>query len=309
MDTKTLIINGIFYTIVTTIFLILFIKDKTIGKWIKAKRDKLADKFIVKIGWNGTVKGYWLKRTIAFVEVVCSALILVLIIQRLYLGHFVIPTGSMEPTIKVGDRVFGDMVVYNFRKPKREEIIVFDEPIENKVLYTKRLMGLPGEKVFIKNSILYVNDTPITTRNYSDLGELEDDRQWIIPKKGDIVKIIPGENYREIAKTREIDIEEIQKNLLKHPGAIKLILPEVEFKVNGEKTGMLLDFVHDKDILNKLLKGETVTVTLNDNYYFVLGDNTDNSADSRFWGFVKESRIKGKPFVRFWPLNRMGLVK
>jgi len=54
----------------------------------------------------------------------------------------------------------------------------------------------------------------------------------------------------------------------------------------------------------KLLK-----IILEDNYYLALGDNTDNSFDSRYWGFVKGSRIRGRAIVRFWPLNRIGLVK
>ena len=74
------------------------------------------------------------------------------------------PTGSMEPTIMPKDRLFGNMVVYKFRKPERNEIIVFKEPIQNKVLYTKRVMGLPGEKVFLKDNHLYVNDEKINIR-------------------------------------------------------------------------------------------------------------------------------------------------
>ena len=50
-------------------------------------------------------------------------------------------------------------------------------------------------------------------------------------------------------------------------------------------------------------------INLKDNYYLALGDNTDNSFDSRYWGFVKESRIRGRALVRFWPLNRIGLVR
>ena len=55
--------------------------------------------------------------------------------------------------------------------------------------------------------------------------------------------------------------------------------------------------------------GEKVTVTADEDYYLALGDNTNGSYDSRMWGFVKESRIKGKAFVRFWPLNRISLLK
>ena len=86
-------------------------------------------------------------------------------------------------------------------------------------------------------------------------------------------------------------------------------MPNLKFVVNGEETGPILDFITDKGIRNKLLNGETVEVILDDNYYLALGDNTDNSKDSRYIGFIKESRIRGRALVRFWPLNRIGLVK
>ncbi|MGL6114151.1 MAG: S26 family signal peptidase, partial [Cetobacterium sp.] len=108
---------------------------------------------------------------------------------------------------------------------------------------------------------------------------------------------------------KDIDIAKVQKYLIDNPGAISQILPDVTFYVNGHKTGMILDLIHNPEILDKILKGETVKTTLDDNYFMALGDNTDGSYDSRMWGFVKESRIKGKAFVRFWPLNRIGLLK
>ncbi len=70
-----------------------------------------------------------------------------------------------------------------------------------------------------------------------------------------------------------------------------------------------MDYIHNEEILKKLLAGETVTLKLDEDCYFMLGDNTEGSYDSRMWGFVKEYRIKGKAFVRFWPLTRIGLLK
>ena len=86
-------------------------------------------------------------------------------------------------------------------------------------------------------------------------------------------------------------------------------MPNLKFVVNEEETGPILDFISDEDIRNKLLNVETVEIILEDNYYLALGDNTDNSKDSRYIGFIKESRIKGRAFIRFWPLNRIGLIK
>lgn len=108
---------------------------------------------------------------------------------------------------------------------------------------------------------------------------------------------------------KPVDVAEVQKQLVDNPGAVAQILPDLEFRVNGEKTGMVLDIIHDSKAVEKILSGEKVTVTADEDYYLALGDNTNGSYDSRMWGFVKESRIKGKAFVRFWPLNRISLLK
>ena len=125
MDKSRLILNTIFYIFVTIVFIILFIKEKQIGEFIKNHRDKFSDNLIEKLGWTGKNSGVILKKVIAFVESIGTALILVLIIQKIYLGNFLVPTGSMEPTIMPKDRLFGNMVVYKFRKPERNEINLF----------------------------------------------------------------------------------------------------------------------------------------------------------------------------------------
>lgn len=312
MEKSKLILNGIFYIVVTILFIILFIKEKQVGDFIREHRDRLSDNLVERFGWTGLPAGRFLKKTVAFVESVGTALILVLIIQKIYLGNFLVPTGSMEPTIMPKDRLFGNMVVYKFRKPQRDEIIVFKEPIQNKVLYTKRVMGLPGEKVALKNNHLYINDEKIDLREYSSLGQLGSDNYWIVPKKGDVIEVIPGANYGEYTWSKNgqpVDVAEVQKQLVDNPGAVAQILPDLEFRVNGEKSGMVLDIIHEPKYVDKILSGERVKIVADEDYYLALGDNTNGSYDSRMWGFVKESRIKGKAFVRFWPLNRISLLK
>ncbi len=306
MEKEKIIINGIFYLFLTTCFLLLWVKEKEVVELIKEYRGAFAGKIISIFNVESTVTQKGIKKTVNFVETIGSALILVLIIQKFYLGNFLVPTGSMIPTIMPKDRIFGNMVIYNFKQPEREDIIVFKEPVENKVLYTKRVMGLPGEEVKIEFGHLYINDKRIDSREYSNLGFIEYDT-WTIPKKGDIIDIVPGANYSSEIKSE--DIKEIQEFLLEKPGQLKEILPDVDFYVNGKKTGMVLDFIHDQKTIDEILNGKSVKIKIDENYYMVLGDNTDGSYDSRMWGFVAESRIKGKAFVRFWPLNRIGMMK
>ena len=168
-------------------------------------------------------------------------------------------------------------------------------------------MGLPGETVKIQEGILYINGEATNFRQYSNLGI--GDNEWRIPKKGDKLEIIPAGNYNKAHSYTAIDIEKIQKELKYNSASVYEFMPNLKFVVNGEETGLILDFIHDKDVVAKLMVGETVEVTLDDDYYLALGDNTDNSFDSRYWGFVKGSRIRGRAIVRFWPLNRIGLVK
>lgn len=308
MEKSKIILNSIFYVILTAIFIYIFVKEKALTDTIKIYRDKFADKVIMVLNIKGKVLSKGIRTTINLVETIGMALILVLIIQKFYLGNFLVPTGSMIPTIMPKDRLFGNMLIYKFRKPQREEIIVFKEPIQNKVLYTKRVMGLPGEVVNIKNNHLYVNGEEITTREYTNIGEIGNEK-WIVPKKGDTIEVIPGKDYSKLFRENMINVGEVQKYLVDNPGAVGEILPDLEFRVNGEKTGMLIDLIHESKYVNRILKGESVALISEKDYYLALGDNTNGSYDSRMWGFVSEDRIKGEAFIRFWPLNRIKLLK
>lgn len=301
------IFYGIFYFFLTVFFAYIFIKEKDLAKKFDAHREKFVNKIVEKYDIKNEKKVKYFKKFFYYVETIGTALILVVVIQRFYIGNFKIPTGSMIPTIEVGDRVFADMVSYKFTAPKRNSIIVFKEPIQDEVLYTKRAMGLPGERIRIQDRSLYINGEKTNFREYTNLGI--DNNEWRIPKKGDKLEIVPAGNYNEAYKAASFDIGEVQKELKTNSLAIRNFMPNLKFIVNGEETGPILDYIHDKNILDKLMAGETVEVVLDDDYYFALGDNTNNSLDSRYWGFVKQSRIRGRALVRFWPLNRIGLVK
>ena len=346
--TKT-IFYGVFYFFLTLFFIYIFVKEKKLAEIFDARREKYVSKIVKKYDIKNENKIKNIKKTFYYIEAIGTALILVVIIQRFYIGNFKIPTGSMIPTIEIGDRVFADMVSYKFTTPKRNTIVIFDEPMRDEDLYTKRVMGLPGEKIRIEDEALYVNGEKTKFRRYSDDGI--GNQEWRIPQKGDKLEIIPVGNYRKALENAGVDVNaiveeafykesfEFFKNIyysLKHKifdklnikyditeyinhrndyrkqgtlSIVEMIMPNLKFVVNGEETGPILDFISDEDIRSKLLNGETVEIILEDNYYLALGDNTDNSKDSRYIGFIKESRIKGRAFIRFWPLNRIGLIK
>lgn len=97
-------------------------------------------------------------------ETIVVALVLALIIRAFFLQVFWIPSGSMEPTFDINDRIVVNKVAYFFRPPKRLEVIVFrqvapaDVPKKDLI---KRLVGLPGETLELKNGVIHINGSPI----------------------------------------------------------------------------------------------------------------------------------------------------
>ena len=283
------------------------------------------------------------------IETTITAVAIVLIIQTFFLGNYVVPTASMSPTIEPKDRFFANMILYKFTDPKKGDIIAFKEPKDNKVMYTKRLVGEPGQILQIaEDGKLMINESysglPVA---YEKDGILGGDRIYI-PKKGDrikldkIVMIAKGvgrdsngneaiatdwsglqitERHKEITVEEFLNIVGTKKDLQKYiandnsfnKNDVNDMKNNTYFlytlKVEGknEKILPILDYKYDSAKLEKLLSGETLT--LDHDYYIAMGDNTKNSLDSRYWGYVQDNRIKGKILVRFWPLNKFGLVK
>lgn len=376
---NNVMINGIFYAITTIALIIYFIKEKKIEKKRKEKSMKKIDDTLTK--WNmfmGTERNTivkFLDGTFSLILVI----LLVLFIQKFYIGNFTVPTASMEPTVMVGERFFGNMVTPKFKTPKRGSIIIFREPIEDKVRYTKRLVGLAGETVQINdNGKLLINGTPITDRTYTQDGLLGTGT-WTIPKKGDKIKLIDG--TFQVLSTK-LSFDEIKSYLNKNNGYPLenegLIPKKIEFSINNQtskdglfsyitdmeerfqllrgetlnKDGKIIRIISgefyvsrnelslesvrkellanpkldvrlvtanlllnnkiptgpisDKEILLPLIQGEEIT--LNNNYYLAFGDNTTNSSDSRYWGFVKDERILGTLLLRYWPLNKLKVM-
>ena len=304
------------------------------------------------------------------VDMSVMAVVLVLLIQTFYIGNYVIPTGSMEETIKIKDRVFANMVKFKFTSPKVNDIVAFKEPMTNKLMFTKRLVGVAGQTLQIKDiqamdlidpstvddagnvrvsnvdaGNIYLDDKKAEKLNrpYTKDGFLLDSKIYI-PKKGDKVKIdkiviipkgkakIEGTDnfvtgtdwsgYKD-GNYKFLTPEEFLARIGTNKGFKDIVGNEDRYeeenpkydvyytfflKVEGRDELVLpiMDFKYDDALFLKLLKGETLT--LNKNYYMAMGDNTTNSLDSRFFGYVSEDRIKGKLLLRWWPLNRLGLI-
>lgn len=93
------------------------------------------------------------------VIMVLVVLVVVFLIKNFVLINAVIPSGSMENTIMTGDRVFGNRLAYRFGDPERGDIAIFRYPDDESELYIKRVMGLPGDTIEIKDGLLYLNNS------------------------------------------------------------------------------------------------------------------------------------------------------
>jgi signal peptidase I len=173
---------------------------------------------------------------------------------------YVIPTGSMEDTLLIGDHLLVDKLAYApagplsrfllpYQNPKHGDIIVFRYPPDINQTLVKRLIGAPGDRLKVVNGVVY--------RNGVRLNE-----PYVYHKYGYSVGFddFPGDCCLPV---KEKLGEQMQRDMLTHHVA----------------------------------RGEVVVPA---NMYFAMGDNRDNSSDSRFWGFVPRENIIGKPFLIYW---------
>jgi signal peptidase I len=173
---------------------------------------------------------------------------------------FVIPTGSMEDNLLVGDHLLVDKLSYApagslsrfvlpYQEPRHGDIIVFRYPPDLNQTLVKRLIGLPGDHLRITNGVVFRNgkqlNEPYVFHKYAYDPSLDN---------------FPNPCCRPV---REASAEEAQRAML------------------------------ERNVVN----GELVVPA---GSYFAMGDNRDNSSDSRFWGFVPRANLVGKPFLIYW---------
>ena len=191
-----------------------------------------------------------------YFEAAIIALFLALFIRAFIIQAFKIPSGSMKPTLLIGDHIlvnkfiygikipFTDRYILKITKPKRGDVVVFKWPRDERKDFIKRVIGIEGDKIEIKDDILYVNDEKIKTEY---IGKYRDEN------------ITMANKYMELlGKSNHYILDEY----MKHENYRPVIIPE--------------------------------------NSIFVMGDNRDNSHDSRYWRFVSLNKLKGKAIIIYW---------
>lgn len=160
-----------------------------------------------------------------------------------------IPSGSMLPTLQINDRLIIDKLGYKLTDPKRGDIVVFNPPealSDYKDAFIKRIVGLPGEKLEVKNGRVYVNGRPL--------------KEKYVASELDPAAPLNGNSQH-------------QQTEINCP-------PKMRFLEQPQ--------------------------TVPSDSYLVMGDNRQQSYDSRCWGFVPRENIIGRAIFRFWPMNHLG---
>lgn len=127
-------------------------------------------------------------------EPLLIAAVLAILIRTFIFGPYKIPTGSMKPTFMENDKIFVDKLSYRFHEPQRGDIIVFKYPLDRKKDFVKRLAGLPGETLEIRDGGLIVNgklmtDPPFGHMTYYNV------EQWNFGKSGQVIRIPEGHYF------------------------------------------------------------------------------------------------------------------
>jgi signal peptidase I len=256
-------------------------------------------------------------QALAFMKELLFALIAVLLINSFVMASFEVPTPSMENTVMAGDRLFVNRFVYGgstpytipftsiriphlrvpgFRNVRRGDAIVFDWPGERdrkdkpeQVFYLKRCIGLPGDTVRIEQRTVYVNDRRLPLPEHAQFL-----RQQPFPAVFPDHAIFPrgsaynGDNWGPVLIPRCGDRIALNAS---NVDQWEVFIAREGHEVRSSGDTILLDGVPATDY------------TVARDYVFAMGDNRDNSLDSRYWGFVPAEDIIGTPMMVYWSWN------
>ncbi|MGE3920348.1 MAG: signal peptidase I [Gammaproteobacteria bacterium] len=192
-------------------------------------------------------------------------LLFVLVVRSFIAEPFRIPSGSLEPTLLIGDFVLVNKFEYGLRlpvlekkavkisEPKVGDIVVFHYPPNPSVDYIKRVVGVPGDHIRYINKVLYINNKPM-------------DQKFL------------GYSMSVDANGERVVVKKMQENLL------------------GTKHNIFID--------PEVAAQDKIDIIVPPGKYFMMGDNRDESYDSRYWGFVPEQNLIGKAFLVWFSWNK-----
>ncbi len=253
------------------------------------------------------------EHVVSWAKTIIGAIIFVMIINGILIASFVVPTGSMERTVLTGDFLFVNKFIYGpttpqiipflniplpffkfpgVRDPKKNDIIVFIYPGDRDQTeasefqyFLKRCVATAGDTLEIRNNVLYVNGKEV---KLSPTGVLMPN-QFSEPME--MLRTFPkGRNYTHtnygpIVIPKKGDVINLSMDNLS------------EWDTFIKREGKTVELQGDKILIDGKASS---TYTVERDYCFGLGDNRDQSSDSRFWGFIPYDNIVGKPLIIYW---------
>jgi len=231
---------------------------------------------------EGRKQPWWVEYSVSFFPVI----LIVFLLRSFLVEPFKIPSSSMVPTLLVGDFILVNKFTYGIRLPvvnkkiidinpiKRGDVVVFRYPANPNVDYIKRVVGTPGDRVVYRNKRLTVNDelAPIQSSGYYTDAEL---------------------NYLRLPTYSE-KLGDHTHQMMVVPAQPPVDLAQVQQFANRG---------------NCEYNDDGFSCTVPAGHYFMMGDNRDQSSDSRYWGFVPDDHVKGRAFLvwmNFGDFKRIG---
>ncbi len=252
-----------------------------------ARRAELGKQGIAQVDGNIShakemllMQPWWLDWTAGLFPVI----LIVFLLRSFLFEPFKIPSGSMIPTLMVGDLILVNKFDYGIRlpvinqkilankDPARGDVVVFRYPPDPRIDYIKRVVGLPGDEVAYLNKVLTINGQRVDTAPLPDYYD-EDSRR-----------------YAQQSSEKLAGVEHRILTNLDRPAFVAGVQ----------------DFPNSSACR---YSGEGVTCKVPAGHYFMMGDNRDNSVDSRYWGFVPDRNLVGRAFfiwMNFGNLGRFG---
>lgn len=224
-----------------------------------------------------------------YMQSLLAAVLLAVLIRGFVFEPFKIPSESMVPTLLVGDHIFVARYKYGLRipftkvwvkefaGPQRGDVVVFSYPEDEDVDFIKRVVGIPGDAIAMKSGILYINGQPVREDIIRPVGqsdsnncvmELDPLSQGIFPENlNGFPYYLKYKKFHQIIEKFDGGSEHLIQKSRENPS-------EIEFEI-----------------------------TVPPRFYFVMGDNRDQSHDSRLWGLVPRDNLKGKAKFIWLSLN------